>query len=191
MANERIRRLLILLSVLVGVRFVVLPWVESQGVAHEEVSVLTKRLDRAESLLAHQDAISKADKNFSATLRSVRSRFPVHGSVDAFKLQMQPRIGEIAQLNGMTVNLFTWVLDGEVQDAGLRFVRARVQITGSLAQLSTFQGQLEGEMPNLFIREVAIAANSAGVMPSDVLGTLTLTADLYFRSTSTASSQRT
>jgi len=185
--NERLRRLLILLLALAGLRFVAVPWLDAQGGTRDELVILTKRLDRAESLIAHQDVIAKTDKMLAVNLRAVRSRFPIHGGVDSFKLEMQPRIGEIAQLNGMTISLFTWVLDGDVKDAGLRFVRTRVQLTGSLAQLSAFQGQLEGDMPNLFIREVAIATNSAGIMPSDVLGTLTLTADVYFRSTSATS----
>jgi hypothetical protein len=189
-ANERIRKLLVLLAILVGLRFVVLPWIESQSATRDEVSVLTKRLDRSQSLLANEELIKKTDQYLTNSLRGVRSRFPSHGSVDSFKLEMQPKIGEVAQLNGMTINLFTWVLDGEVKDAGLRFVRTRVQLTGSLAQLAAFQGQLEGDMPNVFIREIAIAGNSAGVMPGDVLGTLTLTADLYFRSNAAAPTKR-
>lgn len=190
MSNPRTRALLLVVAVLAGLRFVLVPWLDAQGQKREEVQVLTQRLDRSESLLANKALIKESDKSLGARLSAVRARFPIHSSAETFRLDMQPRIGEIASLNGMTINVFTWVLDGEVEKSELRFVRARVQLTGSMRALADFQGQLEGDLPNLLVREVAVAATSAGAMPGDALGTLTLTADLYFRASAMPSPRK-
>lgn len=182
MGNERTKKLIGLLLILAVARFGLMPWIESQAEMRAQVQIQTRRLERSETLVLNKQLIESTDKSMTTRMTALDARFPVHGSTESFRLDAQPRIGEIASLNGMTVNVFSWVLDGEVREAGLRFARARIQLTGPLRALASFQGQMEGEMPNLIVREVALATNTSGVMPSDVLGTLTLTVDLYFRS---------
>jgi hypothetical protein len=167
-------------AVLALLRFVVLPWAHAQAEAHEQLQVLTQRLDRSVGVSQNRAAILGARKQFEAASAAARSRFPSPPSAEAFRLDTQRRIGAIVSASGLKMALFDWTLEGKLQDAGLGYGRTRFQIEGPLRDIARVHGELEGSLPFLAVREVQLNLTSAAPGLDDTRATLTIVADLLF-----------
>jgi hypothetical protein len=181
--NNRLRFLIGLLGIVLALRFVLTPWVEWIAEKHEELQVLTDRLERSDSVLANKREIRLAFAEHSKNNASLRSRFPVAILPNDYRIKVQQHIGEIATTSGLTVQSFEWLVESEVDAAGMRYVRSRFTISGSSRGLAEMHAKLESEYPNLLIQEVSFGAGGLPVADADTVGqNLTLVGDFFIAS---------
>lgn len=175
------RLLVTLVAALAVLRFLVLPWVSSQDEKREQLQVLTQRLDRSEGVVQNRAAIAAARRALGARGASLRGRFPQAPGADAFRLEAQRRIGELARGAGVELKVFDWILEGEDADARLAYGRARLSLEGPLRNLVRLHGELEGSSPNAAVRDLQLMLRAPAAGPGDVAANATLVVDLYYR----------
>ena len=183
MDSARRNLLLAIAGLLAALQFLVVPWFAAQSEAHQRLEVLTARLVRSEAVLQNKQAIKTAERTLTEAAAKTTDRFARFASVEAFKLESQPKIVAVAVANGLTVSSFSWLIDGKVEGSGLQFARARVQWSGNIRAIAAAHAQLETGFPNLFVRDVSIAGASGGpgVNTADTTGSIAFVIDLYFR----------
>lgn len=181
MAEGRNRWMLGLAIALAAIKFVILPWIDNQADRHQELQVLTQRLDRSIGVVQNRDAILKSYASLKSETDAARGRFPEVKSVEQFRLQAQTAIGQMITSRSLNTLFFDWVLEGAVRDANLKFVRTRFQAQGGLRQVAELQTELEGSFPNLIIREARLVTSVPVKEVDEVGGNITIVADLYFR----------
>lgn len=181
MADRRTQLLLGVAAVLAGLRFIVVPWVDSQNDARDRLQVLTQRLDRSVGVAQNREAILAARQQLQEANAQAHERFPAAESVDAFRIQGQRRMAAVAAAAGLKLNLFEWLLDGQDPAAALAFGRVRLQVEGAPRDLARLHASLEGQLPHVAVREVQLTAPRGVAGPADGKATLTLVADVFFR----------
>lgn len=167
--------------VLAGIRFGLVPWIDTQSNTRDELSVLTKRLDRASGVIESRETIEKSLIEIEAQVAQGSARFPVVQSSESFRLQTQQSMRELATASELSQDLFGWVLEGEVANAGLRYVRARAQYSGDMERVARFHGKLESDFPNMLIREVTVTSPSPIGKGDESFVSMVIVADFHFR----------
>ena len=182
MTNERTRTLLFLLAALLAVRFVLLPWRESQDEALERLQVLTDRLDRSEAVYANREVIKKTLAKLEKATEATRVRFPDAADEAAFRLEQQQAISSKLGAAGLTVSEFNWVLSGESPETNLKFSRLRLQTSGDVGAIARFVSALETADPHLLVREMILSpVNAQQISLGSSATQLTLIVDAYYR----------
>lgn len=181
MNPQRLRVLLIVLAVLGSARFLLIPWLDYQGESIERLTVLTKRFDRAVALIQNRDQINSSLVQAERDTLAIRGRFPQAVDLQTFRLSAQERVTEAVARRGFGIKLFEWAADGELKQAGLRYSRARLQFEGGFRDLVTLQADLEASFPNMLVRELTVASPSSIRAPDDVVISMNLVVDFYFR----------
>lgn len=181
MNQQRLRVLAVLALSLAAIRFVIMPWIEAQAAAHDELAVLTKRLDRASGVIESREAIEKSLTQVEEQVASSGARFPNAATNEAFRLQTQQAMRDLATTNEVSQDLFGWVLDGEVAEAGLKYVRARVQFGGDIELIARMHGQLETQFPHMLMREVTVTSAAPIGKDDESYVSMTIVADFHFR----------
>jgi len=167
-------------AVLALLRFVVQPWAHAQTEAHEQLQVLTQRLDRSVGVKQNRTAILGARTALETATAAARSRFPSSPSAEAFRLDSQRQIGAIVSASGLQLALFDWTLEGKLEDAGLAYGRVRFQIEGPVRDIARVHGELEGSLPFLAVREAQLNLTGPVSGLDNTRATLTIVADLFF-----------
>ena len=168
--------------VLACIRFIVVPWSQSQVEQRQQLEVLTQRLDRSVGVVANAQAIRTAQNKVAEASKAALAPYPVVADRDRFRLDAQRQLAAIAGRGGAKVVLFDWVLDGEAESAGLSYGRVNASLAGPIDRLVAVHGQVEGEMPFAMVREVKVDFGREGVGGlSDRPATLGLVVDLYYR----------
>jgi hypothetical protein len=180
--DARVRWLLGLALVLAALRFIVVPWTQSQVERRQQLEVLTRRLDRSAGVVANADAIRGALGKMTASTAIVRQRFPQVADKDNFRLEAQRMLAGIASRGGAKVVLFDWVVDGDAPQAGLAYGRVNARIEGPFDSLVSVHGQIEAEMPFAAVREVTLDFTQDGVSGlSSGTTMVALVMDLYYQ----------
>ena len=178
--QSRYRTLLIVALVLAAARFVVLPLVSLQAEQRDNLRLLTQRLDRSESLVERKEIILTQTSRLNAAYRNARSRYPVAGSPDEYRLQVQQQISALAQECGVSITVFDVLLDGAQPDARLGFVRVRMQMQGGLSRVARFHGEFEGRVQNASLKSVNFTSSFPISGPGNPIVQAAFTADLFF-----------
>jgi hypothetical protein len=175
------RWLLGLAALLATIKFMLLPWLDHQAEHVERLEVLTQQLDRSVGVIANRQSIIKAVEQVESSTVAARLRFPDVSDPQGFRLTVQQGIGGAAAQASVNVRVFEWIVDGEVKPARLAFSRARVQMDGGFRSLASFQASLEGEYPNMTVREINLSAPAMIGAPNESSASLTIVADFFFR----------
>lgn len=181
MDSERNRWLIGLALSLAAIKFILMPWADAQTESRQALQVLTQRLDRSVGVVQNRDAILNSHAALQASISAARGRFPEVESVEKFRLQTQTQIGQMMSSRALNTLLFDWILEGKVDEANLKFVRARFQAQGELRKIADLQAELEGGLPNLIIREVRLMTSVPVKEVDGYGGNITFVADFYFR----------
>jgi hypothetical protein len=181
MNQQRLRLLAVFAITLAAIRFFILPWIETQSAARDELSVLTKRLDRATGVIESRQNIEKSLAEIERGVAEVGQRFPVAEGAESFRLQTQQAVRDLATSSEVSQDLFGWVLEGDVDAAGLKYVRARMQFGGDIEMIARMHGNLEARFANMLIREVTVTSPSPIGKDDESYVTMTLVADFHFR----------
>ena len=182
MGDSRVRWLLGLALVLAAMRFVVVPWAESQVEQRQQLEVLTQRLDRSASVVASSKDLLAAQGKAATATEAARKPYPVVADAEQFRLEAQRTLSGIAGRGGVKVVLFDWVLDGDAPKAGLAYGRINASLEGPLDSIVAVHGQIEAEMPYAAVREVKLEFGRESSDGLSAMGTtLALVMDLYYR----------
>lgn len=182
MDAERRRVLIGALVVLASLRFLILPWIDQQTESREQLEVLTKRLDRSTGVVLNRGAITDALSRLEKANTVDRQLFPQAVGAEAFRLDAQQRVTRIVDGQGLQIEVFDWILDGQPDASGLGFVRGRIFFKGDLRKLAFLIGSLEGELPNMVIREALYGFEYPVSGNGEHRTQITLIADFHFRS---------
>ncbi len=185
MQSDRTRVLLILVAALALLRFGVVPWVRSQNDAHDQLDVLTNRLDRSLGVVNNKQPLQAALVRVRADVEALRGRYPSVPNAAQFRLDVQRKLGELAAARTVQLRSFDWQLDGTDADAGLAYGRVRVTIEGQLKDIIRMHGALEGELPYVVIRDLNLNVTKPATVQLDVPATATVVLDVYYRTTGT------
>jgi len=180
-ADNRLKWLLGVAGALAAIRLLVVPWAEAQTEQRQQLEVLTKRLDRSEGVVRNSEAILAAQAGLRDDAAGTMAIFPEAPGDDDSRLAAQRRITALAAQSGLTVTLFDWLLDGDVNEAGLAYSRASIKLEGPLDRMILFHGDLEATIPFAAVREVQLRMRSAASAPVSDPTTATLVVDLFYR----------
>lgn len=181
MADSRVRWLLGVAGALALARFVIVPWAETQNEQRQQLEVLTKRLDRSEGVVKNREAILAAQETLQKDADSVLKIFPSSPGDDEARLAAQRRITALATQSGLKVTLFDWLLNGEVEEAGLAYSRASVKLEGPLDKLILLHVELELALTFAAIREFEVNSRSQMDGPVSVATSASVVLDLFYR----------
>lgn len=181
MVESRTRLLLGAAAALAVIRLFIVPWVSQQVEQRQQLEVLTQRLDRSQGVVGNKDAILAAQAKLEGQVQTAQQVFPAVVDQDRFRLDAQRKISEIATQGGLTVSVFDWLLNGDVEAAGLAFGRVSVQFEGPLDKVIAVHGELEGSLPFAAIREFSVRLRSAAAGPNQDASTATIVMDLFYR----------
>lgn len=180
MADPRAQWLLGIAAALAVARFVGVPWVAAQNEQRQQLDVLTQRLDRSEGVTRNSEVILAARNALTKGGEAAFGVFPSAADDDP-RLSAQRRLTDLATRAGLTVTLFDWLVDGEVEEAGLAYSRASLRLEGPLDKLILMHGALEGSMPFAAVRDFQVKARTAVAGPSSAAISATLVLDVFFR----------
>jgi hypothetical protein len=180
-ADDRLRILLTIVAVLAALRLLVVPWARAQNDAHDRLVVLTQQLDRSAGVVQNRAAIGKAHTALVAEMSTLRGRFPVAADAQQFRLEAQRGIEQLTRTSGMNLRMFDWIMDGRLPDAGLAYGRVKLNLTGTMASAARLQGEIEGGLPNVMIRESQLNLRTPATATADMPVDLTMTADVFYR----------
>ena len=181
MDADRRRVLIGLVVALAALRFLVVPWIESQGDARERLEVLTNRLDRSAGVVLNREAITASAASLEKANAADRPKFPQSANAESFRLEAQQRVTGLVEAAALRVEVFDWILDGPSDATALGFIRGRISLRGDMRTQALLFGTLEGELPNMIIREIQYSFEYPARGPFDNRATTTVVADFYFR----------
>lgn len=177
--TDRVRLMLGLVAVLAAMRFIVVPWVGAQSNAYDQLFTVTRQLDRAEAVAeAGTDLILRRDA-LSSNVDTLASRAPVAIPLNEYQLAVQRQLRSVAEAEGLELSLFEWVLDDEVEAAGLGYGRVRVQMDGVLSRVASAHVEIEAGLPNVFVRDIRVFVNRGGNFSNAARATFEL--DVFYR----------
>lgn len=176
------KRLLIALALsLAAIRFLVMPWIAFQDDVRDQLAVLTNRLDRSTGVVLNREAITNTLARLEKANATDRSRFPVSDDAESFRLEAQQRVTGVVEAKTLRIDVFDWVFDGAADASGLGFVRGRIHIKGDMRTLAFLLGSLEGELPNMVVREALYSFENPVTGSGEFRATMTLVADFHYR----------
>lgn len=175
--NNRVRLLLGFAATLAVLRFVVVPWVNAQAGAHEQLFAVTRQLDRAEAIVEAGSDLQVRRDALDAAVRQLAERAPLAEGGTQHRVQVQRDLRALVESAGLQVKSFEWVLDGEA--AGMSFGRLRLQLEGPLRNVADAHVGIEAGFPNVFIRDLMVSLRRGGGLGSTATATIEL--DLYYR----------
>lgn len=177
--NSRARLLLGFAAVLAVLRFLVVPWIDSQADVHDRLFAVTRQLDRADAIVdAGSDLQARRDA-LAAVVQELAARAPTAEAGSQHRLQVQREMRAAVEAAGLELKVFEWVLDGQAEAAGLSFGRIRLQIEGPLRNIADVHVGIEAGFANAFIRDLTIVVRRGGQMGTTANATMEL--DLYYR----------
>ncbi len=94
-------------------------------------------------------------------------------------MQVQRELRAAVESVGLKLNVFEWVLDGEIEAAGLVFGRVRLQLEGPLRNVAEAHVGIESGLPHVFVRNLIVNVRRGGRQTGIANATLEL--DLYYR----------
>ena len=177
--TSRVRLLLGLAAILVAMRFVVVPWTETQADMHDRLYAITRQLDRAEAIVDAGSELQARRDALAAIVRELAARAPMVNPGSEHRVQVQRELRAAVESVGLKLNVFEWVLDGEIEAAGLLFGRVRLQLEGPLRNVAAAHVGIEAGLPHVFVRDLIVNVRRGGQLTSNATATLEL--DLYYR----------
>lgn len=178
--SSRVRLLLVLVAVLAGIRFVVVPWTEAQADTHDRLFAITRQLDRAAALVETGDELATRRDALAGVVAELAARAPFASPGSEHRVQVQRELRGVIESAGLQLQVFEWVLDGEAEAAGLVFGRVRLQLVGSLRNLAAAHVGIEAGLPHAFVRELLVNVRRGGQLDTSANAIMEL--DLYYRS---------
>lgn len=176
--NNRVRLLLGLAATLAVVRFVVVPWVNSQADVHDRLFAVTRQLDRAEAIVEAGSELQARRAALAAIVAELAARAPLAKPGSEHRVQVQRELRAAVESAGLKLNVFEWVFDGETEAAGLSFGRLRLQLEGSLRKVAEAHVGIEAGFPHVFVREMSVSVRAGGAARTAIA---TMELDLYYR----------
>lgn len=186
MADRRMQTLVVSAAALAVLRFVVVPWTQAQAESHQQLEVLTQRLDRSAGVAGSQDAIIAARDALLASTESTRKDFPLVDDRERFRLDLQRQIAAVAAGGDVKVTLFDWIMDGTAKEAALSYGRVNLKLEGPLDRLIAVHGEIEGRMPFVAVREVRVGFGRGAAGLSSNPANIVLMVDAYYREAAVA-----
>ncbi len=177
----RLRSLLIVAVIAAVLRFILMPWLESQSDQIAQLETVSKRLDRSIKLINAEKEIGTHHALVTAKLQSLRQRFPEVESVAKFRVEVQQSITGDSMTAKTTLRSFDWVGEGALESSGLSFVVARMEFFGTLSSLARVQAIVETTRPNMIVREVRFLGEVPANARDDTVGSLVVSADFFYR----------
>lgn len=177
--NNRVGLLLGLAATLAVLRFVAVPWVESQAGIHDRLFAVTRQLDRAEAIVDAGSDLQARREALESVVRELVARAPVANPGSEHRVHVQRELRAAVESAGLQLKVFEWVLDGEAEAAGLAFGRIRLQIEGPLRDVAQAHVDIEAGFPNVFVRDMSVSVRRGGRLGTTASATMQL--DLYYR----------
>ena len=178
--SSRVRLLLGLAVVLAAMRFVVVPWVESQAGVHDRVFAITRQLDRAEAMVETGSELEARRDALAAVAAELAARAPLEVPGSEHRVQVQRELRAAVESAGLKLNSFEWILDGETGTAGLLFGRVRLQMEGQLRKVAEAHVNIEAGLAHVFIRDLSVTVRRGGRL--DTTANASMELDIYYRS---------
>ena len=163
------------------VRLAVVPWLDWQRDQIDALITISSRLDRSIKLSLSQQQIESRHMAVANKLTALKERFPAHGSVDRFRVDVQQSINQDALTAGVTVRSFDWVGEGALPPSNLKFQVARMEFFGTLLAISRAQTLVEASRPNAIVREVRFTGEVPANARDNSVGVVVISVEFFYR----------
>ena len=124
------RNLLVLLVILVGARFMIVPLLAWQNDQLEIIHSKLRQLSKLELLIGSRSEFADSYQNLSKVFKKAKVDF--HSDDDSTKLLIQRQIEDVLSNNDVIMEGFQWVLD---ESGPVRVLRASIKIRGVKTEL--------------------------------------------------------
>ena len=175
--SSRVRLLLGLAAILAAMRFVVVPWTEAQDDMHDRPYAITRQLDRPVAIVEAGSALQARREALAAIVREPAARAPLAIPGSGRRVPTLTQVRAAVDSAGHKVKVRGWVLDGEIETAGLLFGRVRLQLEGPLRNVAEAHVGIESGLPHVFVRNLIVNVRRGGRQTGIANATLEL--DLY------------
>ncbi len=171
--------MLAIVAVLALLRFVAVPWLDAQSTAHDRLFTVTRQLDRAEAVADAGTELVAQRNRLAETVEALADRAPRGVPLNEYRLTVQRQLAATADAQNLTLALFEWVLDDDIEGSDLAFGRVRVQLDGPMRRVAAAHVEIEAGMPNVFVRDVRISISRGGQWTTAARATFEL--DVVYR----------
>ena len=131
--------LALLLGILLGLKFILLPLKDWQAVKLSELMSKSRQLGKIDQVLAAEETYQDHARQLKTGLEGSRGYF--YSDDSSTKLVIQRNVEEIFDRSGLNVTGFTWSLDSLDTSGSFRVLRASVYFTGATtAMIEAFWG---------------------------------------------------
>lgn len=128
------KNLLLLLAVLLGVKFLLIPLIEWQDASIDALDAASRQLSKVERVIAAESRYRDELEVVRAQLESANSR--IYEYSDTIKLDIQRDLEELfVASGGLTVTGFNWVADSSKESDSVRVLRGIVYFSGPLSSM--------------------------------------------------------
>ena len=169
--------LLAIVAVLALLRFVVVPLQQQQQDLYQQLEVLSKRLQRSESLLQQQEQLQSSYTAAQQQLEKLLQPFPVVASGSQYRLTLQQQLQQLASANNASVTFFDWVSDTPLPVFNLQRGRVTLRIRGTAANVMQLHAQIEQQFPHFISRDTRSSWRGSLTPQTDVELTLLFEVD--------------
>jgi L-lactate utilization protein LutC len=139
--------LISIIAILALLRFVYLPWYESQNVALEELQTLTKQLDKVQGLVKNRSQVEEELKLLEEFNAKQNALLLLGNDEQNFSLQIQKKWQTAMKASQVDLELFNWGLAASVGEEANTFKKqAVVRVSGSLVAIAKFTTSLETQV---------------------------------------------
>lgn len=115
--------LLIVLALLVGLRFIVVPFLDQQQVQREELMVLAKRLDKTQALLTNQDLLQSEISKLRQWHSQQANSLTVGADEQSISLTTQNELQNELENHQVALQMFNWGLSARLNPQSDYFVK--------------------------------------------------------------------
>ena len=171
--------LLITVALLATIKFIVLPFFEWQNETKQSAQTSLERLNKMEGALASQEELKEKLAEAEKALAQLETQFPMITNVDAFRLEQQQRINEIADKHDVDVSLVSW--DDSIPEAndGLMIQPLKLELSGATKKLALVHTELLQVFSNAKQKNAELTLR--GSLLKSLYGNLRLSMDFYHR----------
>lgn len=160
--------LISLVLALVGIKFVIVPWLEYQQSQHDLLVASTKRLQRAESLVANTGQLDQVSKSVNEHVDNILARIPSTTGSEQYRLHFQQNLQKNIEKNGVSLESFEWVGDTQVVSPDIYQASVSMQLKGKAADIALLMAEFEVDRADLKVTDMTVTSRKPITLSEDI-----------------------
>lgn len=129
-------------GLLLAVKFLLQPFIESQNQAIQDLDMRTARLAKVEPLVERADELKTQDEKLNSRLRELKTDFPTASNGNNLRVSLQRIVEQAVANQNVELNQFDWLGVTEIGSGSLLSAQFGVKIVGDINRVVGFHHEL-------------------------------------------------